>query len=96
MAAYVLADFDQRRDRIKSQVLAIAENLNATAVVDEGLLDEVTGLVEWPVALQGSFDSAFLEVPAGAVISSMKDIRNTFIWCQMQASCFRFSLRYPT
>ena len=78
LAAYVLADFDQRRDRIKSQVLAIAENLNATAVVDESLLDEVTGLVEWPVALQGSFDSAFLEVPAGAVISSMKEHQKYF------------------
>lgn len=78
LAAYVLADFDQRRDRIRSQVIAIAENLNATAVVDDDLLNEVTGLVEWPVALQGSFDSEFLKVPAGAVISSMKEHQKYF------------------
>jgi glycyl-tRNA synthetase beta chain len=78
LSAHVLADFDQRRERIRKQVLAIAEDLNANAVIDEALLDEVTGLVEWPVALQGSFDPAFLEVPAGAVISSMKEHQKYF------------------
>ena len=78
LGAHVLADFDQRRERIRTQVLAIAEDLNANAVIDEALLDEVTGLVEWPVALQGSFDPAFLEVPAGAVISSMKEHQKYF------------------
>ena len=78
LAAYVLADFGQRRERIRSQVMAIAKNLNANAVIDEALLNEVTGLVEWPVALQGSFDPAFLEVPAGAVISSMKEHQKYF------------------
>ena len=78
LGAHVLADFDQRRERIRTQVLAIAKDLNANAVIDEALLDEVTGLVEWPVALQGSFDPAFLEVPAGAVISSMKEHQKYF------------------
>jgi glycyl-tRNA synthetase beta chain len=78
LAAYVLADFGQRRERIRNQVMAIAKNLNANAVIDEALLNEVTGLVEWPVALQGSFDPAFLEVPAGAVISSMKEHQKYF------------------
>ena len=77
-AGYVLADFNQRRDLIKSQVQAIALGLNANAVIDDALLNEVTGLVEWPVALQGSFDPAFLEVPAGAVISSMKEHQKYF------------------
>ncbi|HSH57862.1 MAG TPA: glycine--tRNA ligase subunit beta, partial [Halomonas sp.] len=44
----------------------------ATAVIDEELLVEVSGLVEWPVALTGSFDERFLEVPAECLISSMK------------------------
>ena len=78
LAANVLADFGQRRERIRSQVIAIAEGLKANAVIDDALLDEVTGLVEWPVALQGSFDPAFLEVPAGAVISSMKEHQKYF------------------
>ena len=47
-------------------------------MIDDTLLNEVTGLVEWPVALQGSFDPAFLEVPAGAVISSMKEHQKYF------------------
>src|SRR5690606_5198004 len=41
-------------------------------VIDVSLLVEVSGLVEWPVALTGSFDERFLEVPAECLISSMK------------------------
>ena len=70
--AYVLADRQRRRERIREQVLAEAEVNEATAVIDEALLTEVSGLVEWPVALTGSFDPRFLEVPAECLISSMK------------------------
>ncbi|HSP57626.1 MAG TPA: glycine--tRNA ligase subunit beta [Halomonas sp.] len=70
--AWVLADRDQRRERIREQVLAEAEVQDATAVIDEALLIEVSGLVEWPVALTGSFDERFLEVPSECLISSMK------------------------
>ncbi|MDN6180911.1 MAG: glycine--tRNA ligase subunit beta [Halomonas subglaciescola] len=70
--AYVLADREKRRERIREQVLAEAEVNEATAVIDEALLHEVAGLVEWPVALTGSFDARFLEVPAECLISSMQ------------------------
>ena len=70
--AWVLADRDLRRERIREQVLSEAEVQEATAVIDEALLVEVSGLVEWPVALTGSFDERFLEVPAECLISSMK------------------------
>ncbi|MDP3534159.1 MAG: glycine--tRNA ligase subunit beta [Halomonas sp.] len=70
--AYVLADRQRRRERIREQVLAEAEVQEAHAVIDEDLLVEVSGLVEWPVALTGSFDERFLEVPAECLISSMK------------------------
>ena len=70
--AYVLVDRAQRRERIREQVLAEAEVQEANAVIDEELLIEVSGLVEWPVALTGSFDERFLEVPAECLISSMK------------------------
>lgn len=70
--AYVLADRELRRERIREQVLAEAEVQDANAVIDETLLVEVSGLVEWPVALTGSFDERFLEVPAECLISSMK------------------------
>ncbi|PMR74801.1 glycine--tRNA ligase subunit beta [Billgrantia endophytica] len=70
--AWVLADRHRRRESIREQVLAEAEVQGATAVIDEELLTEVSGLVEWPVALTGSFDERFLEVPAECLISSMK------------------------
>ncbi len=76
--AHVVADFLVRRESIETQVNAVAEQVGARAVIDPALLDEVTGLVEWPVALMGTFDSAFLEVPAGAVISSMKEHQKYF------------------
>ncbi|MFG6668121.1 glycine--tRNA ligase subunit beta [Halomonas sp. HNIBRBA4712] len=70
--AYVLADRAKRRERIREQVLAEAEVQEATAVIDEDLLAEVSGLVEWPVALTGTFDERFLKVPDECLISSMK------------------------
>lgn len=70
--ARVLADFNERRENIRQQVLAEAVKHQGTAVIDEDLLDEVTGLVEWPVALTGSFEERFLAVPDACLISSMK------------------------
>src|SRR6056297_265605 len=70
--AYVVASFDKRRALIRASVEAQADAIGARAVIDEALLDEVTGLVEWPVALTGNFEERFLKVPAEALISSMK------------------------
>jgi glycyl-tRNA synthetase beta chain len=74
----VLACFEKRRDTIRTQVEAQARHLGATAVIDPDLLDEVTGLVEWPVALTGSFEARFLAVPSEALISSMKEHQKYF------------------
>ncbi len=68
----VIVDLDERREVIRAQVLAEASKLNAQVVIDEDLLDEVNALNEWPVALTGRFEERFLEVPAEALISSMK------------------------
>ena len=76
--AKVVADFRERREMIREQVLVEASALQAEPVIDEALLDEVTGLVEWPVALTGSFDEEFLEVPSEALISSMKSHQKYF------------------
>lgn len=70
--AKVVASFEQRREMIREQVEVEASALRANAVIDDDLLDEVTGLVEWPVALTGSFEERFLEVPPEALVSSMK------------------------
>lgn len=77
-AAKVIADFSERRELIRSQVEEQAQQFGAHPVIDENLLDEVTGLVEWPVALTGSFDKRFLEVPAEALVSSMKEHQKYF------------------
>jgi len=76
--AKVVACYAQRQQMIRDQVETEASALKATAVIDQDLLDEVSGLVEWPVALTGSFEERFLEVPAEALISSMKEHQKYF------------------
>jgi glycyl-tRNA synthetase beta chain len=76
--AKVVACFEKRQEMIRDQVDTEASALEATAVIDPDLLDEVTGLVEWPVALTGSFEPRFLEVPAEALVSSMKEHQKYF------------------
>lgn len=75
---HIVADYARRRQMIQEQVTAEAKKLGGTAVIDEDLLDEVTSLVEWPVALAGAFDKAFLSVPAEALVSSMKEHQKYF------------------
>ena len=74
----VEVDMDQRRESIRTQVTEAGEALGGQAHIDAALLDEVTALVEWPVAISGSFDTRFLEMPAEALISSMQDHQKYF------------------
>lgn len=76
--AYVVADFAKRQALIQTQVQRIGEDIQAQVVVEEALLQEVTALVEWPVALLGQFDVAFLTVPAEALIAAMRDHQKCF------------------
>jgi len=76
---YVIADFAERREQIRKGVTALARTEAAgQAVIDEDLLDEVTALNEWPVPLMGRFEERFLDVPAEALISSMKEHQKYF------------------
>lgn len=77
-AAHVLADFEERRDNILHKVQRLAEMEKGTALIPEGLLDEVTALVEWPVPLVCSFEERFLAVPQEALISTMQDNQKYF------------------
>ena len=70
--AYVMVDYAARRDTIAQQIAALAALHQLTLVPDEALLDEVTGLVEWPAALMGTFDAEFLALPKEVPISEMK------------------------
>ncbi|MDH3325628.1 MAG: glycine--tRNA ligase subunit beta, partial [Gammaproteobacteria bacterium] len=75
---HVLASFDRRKTAIKAQVEQAALSVSGTAVIDPDLLNEVTGLVEWPVAVIGDFDERFLEIPSEALISAMKGHQKYF------------------
>lgn len=77
-AAYVMADFSARQESIKTQMAKICEEQGATYSADQDLLDEVTALVEWPVALVGTFEDKFLDVPQEALIYTMKDDQKYF------------------
>lgn len=74
----VIADFAERRELIREQVIRDGERIGGTAQIDEDLLDEVTALNEWPVALTGRFEERFLDVPAEALILSMKENQKYF------------------
>jgi glycyl-tRNA synthetase beta chain len=74
----VIAAFAERRERIRSQVEALAASLNGRAIVSDALLDEVTALVEWPVALAGHFDTRFLSLPREVLISTLQDHQRYF------------------
>ena len=74
----VLADFGERRERIRSQVLARAQTLGGRAVIDEALLDEVTALVEWPVAVEGRFEDRFLQLPREVLVSTLQEHQRYF------------------
>ncbi len=77
-AANVVVDYQERRELIRNQVEAVAREVNGVPVIGDDLLDEVTGLVEWPVALAGSFAEEFLNVPQEALISSMREHQKYF------------------
>lgn len=78
---HVLVNMDIRKERIRQQIEQLVTKKigsHAHAVIDADLLDEVTGLVEWPVALCGQFDETFLAVPQEAIISAMQDHQRYF------------------
>jgi glycyl-tRNA synthetase beta chain len=75
---HVMVDFEARKEAIEGQVKELANKLKGSAIINPDLLDEVTGLVEWPVALAGNFDQRFLELPPEALISSMEGHQKYF------------------
>lgn len=68
----VIVDFDRRQQLIVEGVKKLSAEVNAEAIVPQDLLDEVTALVDLPVALRASFEERFLQVPQEALISTMQ------------------------
>ncbi len=75
---YVIPSFEERREKIHSLVEKSAAEVAATADFDPDLLDEVTALNEWPVAISASFEERFLEVPQEALVATMKGNQKYF------------------
>jgi len=68
----VIADFDERRQRVFRLATETAARAGGTPVYDEALLDEVTALVEWPTAVAGHFDERFLGLPREVLVSTLQ------------------------
>lgn len=77
-AAHVILDAEERRAAILAGATRLAQEAGAELIDDPGLLDEVTGLVEWPVPLRGRIDDAFMEVPAEVLTTSMRSHQKYF------------------
>ena len=75
---YVMADASIRRQKILDEVAAVETQLNGTAVKDAALVDEITSLVEWPVAIAGRFDESYLDIPDEALIQTMQENQRYF------------------
>lgn len=71
-AAHVLVDPDERRARVRTQVEAVAADAGGRARIPDALLEEVSNLTEWPVAIGCAFDAAFLRVPQDALVTTME------------------------
>jgi glycyl-tRNA synthetase beta chain len=68
----VMASFEKRRDAIRHMVEQEAARLGGMAHIEDALLDEVTALVEYPVAVCGQFDIEFLQLPAEVLVTTMQ------------------------
>jgi glycyl-tRNA synthetase beta chain len=76
--AYVLVDPVERQARVRSEIEAAALSADGVARVDEALVEEVCGLVEWPRAILCGFEPQFLRVPNEALISTMESNQKFF------------------
>ncbi|KZE28107.1 glycine--tRNA ligase subunit beta [Chelatococcus daeguensis] len=77
--AKVVLDLDRRKDIILNEARNLAFAQGLELVEDEGLLEEVAGLVEWPVVLMGSFDEDFLAVPPEVIRATIRANQKCFV-----------------
>ena len=78
-AAFVVVDRERRKDIILNDAkdLALAQGLEL--VEDAGLLEEICGLVEWPVVLMGAFEESFLDVPDEVIRATIRANQKCFV-----------------
>lgn len=76
--AHVIASFERRRARVAEQVTAAARQAGGEVVAGDALLDEVTALVEWPVAVAARFDEVYLELPEEVLSATLQGHQRYF------------------
>jgi glycyl-tRNA synthetase beta chain len=76
--AFVQVDPVKRQATIRTLVQQAAQKLGGTAQIPDGLLEEVTYLVEWPSAVVGTFDPEFLELPTPVIVQEMSSHQRYF------------------
>ncbi|AIL65722.1 Glycine--tRNA ligase beta subunit [Rickettsiales bacterium Ac37b] len=75
---YVVVDSNKRREIIQNGIREIEQSYKSVLFQDEGLLDEVVGLVEWPVVLLGKIDPSFMDLPKEVLITTMRTHQKYF------------------
>ena len=88
--AYVVLDANRRAETIRQDAANRAFAAGLEVVEDPGLLEEVAGLVEWPVVLMGEIGEAFLGLPAEVLRTSMKEHQKFFSVRDRQGRIVRF------
>ena len=78
-AAKVVLDANRRKEIILSDARNLAFANGLELIEDEGLLDEVSGLVEWPVVLMGEFEEDFLSIPAEVIRLTIRANQKCFV-----------------
>jgi glycyl-tRNA synthetase beta chain len=78
-AAKVVLDPQARKDIISADAKTLAQAQGFELVEDPVLLDEVSGLVEWPVPLMGSFDAEFLSIPGEVIRATIRNNQKCFV-----------------
>jgi glycyl-tRNA synthetase beta chain len=77
--AKVVLDAERRKDTIVTDAKQLAFAQGFELVEDQVLLDEVSGLVEWPVVLMGSFDQEFLSIPDEVIRATIRNNQKCFV-----------------
>lgn len=76
--AKVVLDLDRRMDIIKNDAEHLAFAQGFELIADKGLLEEVAGLVEWPVVMMGTFSEDYLTLPEEVVVTTIKSHQKCF------------------
>lgn len=77
-SAFVIVDPKERKKIISEGIRKAAADAKGQLIEDDGLLEEVANLVEYPVVLLGNFDNEYLDLPKDVVVNAMRDHQRYF------------------